>query len=294
MPRAVLQNGVELEYDTFGSSNDKALLLIMGLATQMIAWTEAFCELLASHGFYVIRFDNRDVGLSSHMDHLPLPRASDFFRSVVLGKKVHDAYLIKDMAEDALGLLDHMGVSEALVCGASMGGMIAQELAIHYPGRVKSLCLIMTSPGNRRLPKPRFNVMLNAIKKPVNNSFEAKVKYKARRLQVIGSVGTLAPDMEYLLARCERSIKRSPRERGALRQSYAIINSPDRSKGLKKISQPTLIIHGQADPLVRVHHAYALKDAIPHARMELIKDMGHDLPQALYQNFAQWMKELVH
>jgi pimeloyl-ACP methyl ester carboxylesterase len=293
MARAILPSGIELEYDTFGNKNHKPLVLVMGLGAQMLAWRDAWCELLAQQGFYVVRFDNRDVGLSSHIDDIPLPTAKDFFKSAVLAKRSPDTYYLKDMAEDTVGLMNHLELEHAHVCGASMGGMIAQEIAIHFSERVKSLCLIMTTPGDRQLPKPAFKVMWSGLKAPSPKNGEKHIKHQARHLQLIGSVNDLMPSLDELEAHVERLYKRSPSRRGAARQTFAIMNSPNRSKALKKLDIPTLIIHGDADPLVKKEHGFALRSLMPHARFELIEDMGHDLPKPLYEPLSQMIAELA-
>jgi pimeloyl-ACP methyl ester carboxylesterase len=293
MYKAILPSGVELSYETFGNQSDKPLLLVMGLGAQMLAWRDKWCELLTQQGFYVIRFDNRDVGLSTHIDEAPLPKVKDFFQATVLNNRKLAAYYLKDMAEDAIGLMDYLKIEKAHVCGASMGGMIAQEMAIHFPQRVKSLCLIMTTPGDRRLPKPALKVVVSLFKQPSPKKVEKFLKHKAKHLQVIGSVNGLGDTLEELEAHTQRLHKRASSSRGGGRQSLAIVSSPNRTKALKNLKVPTLIIHGESDPLVKVEHAYALKAAMPHARFELVKDMGHDIPKSLYEPFAKMIAELA-
>jgi len=292
MPKAILPSNIEIEYDTFGDKNAKPLLLVMGLGAQMIAWRDAWCELLAEQGFYVIRFDNRDIGLSSFLNHLPTPNPVTFFKASVLNQRKHAAYYLKDMAEDAVGLLDYLGLQQAHVCGASMGGMIAQEMAIHFPNRVLSLCLIMTTPSDRRLPNPSLKVLLSSLRQMASLKGQ-RIHQRARHLKVIGSVGNLAPNFDDLLAHSERLAKRAPDQPGSTRQVLAILSSPNRSKWLKHLSLPTLIIHGEADPLVKVEHAHALKALMPHARLELIKEMGHEIPKPLYKTFSEMIAELA-
>lgn len=293
MPTAQISTNIKIAYDTFGDKNAKPLLLVMGLGAQMIAWRDAFCEQLVQQGFYVIRFDNRDIGLSSFLDHLPVPNAFTFFKATVFNQRKLAGYYLKDMAEDAMGLLDFLGIEKAHVCGASMGGMIAQEMVIHFPERVLSVCLMMTTPGDRRLPKPTARVLLSSLRQMASREGEQRTRQRARHLQVIGSVKELAPSFENLLTHAERIQKRAPDQPGSARQVLAIMSSPNRTKGLKKLTLPTLIIHGEADPLVKVAHAFALKAALPHARFELIKNMGHDIPSALYARFSEMIFELA-
>jgi pimeloyl-ACP methyl ester carboxylesterase len=292
MTKAILTSNIEIEYDTFGNKNNEPLLLIMGLGTQMIAWRDEFCEQLAQQGFFVIRFDNRDIGLSSFLNHLPSPNPFTFFKVSVLNQRDQAAYYLKDMAEDAIGLLDYLGIKQAHVCGASMGGMIAQEMAIHFSERVLSMCLIMTSPGDRRLPNPSVKVLLSSLRQMASLKGQ-HTHQRARHLKVIGSVGKLAPSFEDLLAHSKRLAKRAPDKPGSTRQVLAILSSPNRSKWLKQLNLPTLIIHGEADPLMKVEHAHALKALMPHARLELVKEMGHDIPKPLYTTFAKMIAELA-
>lgn len=292
MPTAKLASNIEIAYDTFGDNHNQPLLLIMGLGAQMIAWRDEFCELLAEQGFYVIRFDNRDIGLSSFLNHLPTPNPVSFFKASVLNKRELAPYYLKDMAADAIALLDYLGIQQAHVCGASMGGMIAQEMAIHFGERVLSMCLIMTTPGDRRLPNPSAKVLLSSLRQMMSLKGQ-RTRQRARHLKVIGSVGELAPSFDDLLAHSERLAKRAPDQPGSTRQVLAILSSPNRSKWLKQLSLPTLIIHGEADPLVKVEHAHALKKLMPHARLELVKDMGHEIPKPLYKNFATMIADLA-
>ncbi len=287
MPTAKLPSGIELTYDTFGNESDEPLLLVMGLGAQMIAWRDAFCEQLQGQGFYVIRFDNRDIGLSTFLDQFPAPNPMTMFKASVLNNRELAPYYLKDMAEDAVGLLDHLGIQQAHVCGASMGGMIVQEMAIHFGERVKSLTLIMTTPGDRRLPKPTAKVLLSTMKRVLSVSSKQKVKLRAKHLKIIGSVGDLATSLDELLPYSERLEARSPERPGSTRQVLAIMCSPNRSKHLKELTVPTLIIHGEADPLVPVEHGRALEKLMPHAETEFVDDMGHDVPPALYERFAK-------
>lgn len=294
MPKAKLPSGIELEYDSFGDKSAPALILVMGLGAQMIAWRDEWCELLAAQGFCVVRFDNRDVGLSTHLDHLPVPRAKHFLQVVLFKKRGLADYYLKDMAEDVVALMDCLEIQQAHICGASMGGMIAQEIGIHFPERVLSLCLIMTSPGDRRLPKPRLKVILSALTQPSPKNVEKSIKHRARHLGIIGSVNELAPTFKELLEHASHAHERSPYRRGTLRQSFAVFNSPNRTKALKKLDVPTLIIHGDADPLVTKEHGVALKAAMPHAQIELIENMGHDIPSPLYQGLSKMISDFSH
>ncbi len=263
---------VEIAYDTFGNPSSPPMLLIMGLGAQMIRWDEAFCKILASQGHWVIRFDNRDVGLSTKFDNAGVPD----LMSLMQGKPVKVPYTLKDMAGDTVGLLDALGVKKADVIGVSMGGMIAQSLAIHYPERVRTLTSIMSSTGNPDLPQATPEATAVLLTPPVSN----KADYITSELKVAkvlhGPVYKL--DEEFVRNYAERSWERNYCPQGLSRQLGAILMSGSRSQALKKVKIPTLVIHGTADPLVPVEGGKDTAKSIPGAKLEIIEGMGHSFP----------------
>jgi pimeloyl-ACP methyl ester carboxylesterase len=264
-------NGIELEYELLGNPADPALLLIMGLGAQLIDWPLEFCERLAARGFQVIRFDNRDAGLSTSLDELGAPDLPAIFA----GAKA--AYLLADLAADTAGLLDALGVDRAHVVGASLGGMVAQQFAIGYPDRIVSLCSIMSLTGDRSVGHPTPEAAAVLGRPPAESRADAIAKAVAAS-KVIGSPGFPAPEEE-LLRRAAAKYDRSYRPLGALRQYAAVLSSPDRTEALHGVKTPTLVIHGEADPLIDVSGGHATAAAIPGAELIVIPGMGHDLPR---------------
>jgi len=283
MVRAKASDGIELEYDTFGDPADPPLLLIMGLGTQMTAWDPAFCGLLAERGYHVIRFDNRDIGLSTQLDGLPEP---DLF-AILGGDPASAPYLMADMAADAAGLLDALGIERAHVVGASMGGMIAQELALEYPERVLSLCSFMSTTGERTVGQPSQEA-LTAILSPRGADREQAIELGVSVLRVIGSaVPEYAVTDEWRRERSAASYDRAYRPDGSARQVAAIAASPDRTAALGGLTMPVLVMHGDRDPLVDVSGGHATAAAIPHAELIIFPGMGHDLPRVLWPAFVE-------
>ncbi len=267
---------VDIAYETFGDPSDPALLLVMGLATQMIAWHEDFCAELAGRGFHVIRFDNRDVGRSSPMRDIPVPT----LRQLALRSKKAAGYTLSDMAGDAVGLLDHLGIERAHVVGASMGGMIAQTIAIEHPDRVLSLCSIMSNTGARWSGQPKlatYRVLLGTPPKDRDKFIDHVLKM----YRVIGSPG-FDRDEDDLRDIAARSYDRGRNPAGSGRQLAAIIASGDRTSRLGAISAPTVVIHGTKDRLVSPSGGRATAKAIPGARLVKVEGMGHDLPRGTW------------
>ena len=279
-------NGIALEVEDHGSPSGEPLVLIMGLGMQLVAWHPAFVAMLVARGFRVIRFDNRDIGLSQRFDHLGVPNlALDSIRHAV-GMKISAPYTVADMADDTAGLLAALGIPAAHICGASMGGMIAQQLAVRHPQRVKSLTLIMTSSGSRRLPGPTLKVRSALISRPADpNNVQSVIEHSVKLYRLIGSPGYPAPEA-YLQERLGQSVRRSYRPAGTARQMVAIAADGNRSKLLARITVPTQIIHGQADPLVPVAAGRDLAAKIAGAELDLIAGMGHDLPTEMWPRFV--------
>ena len=279
-------NGIGLEVEDHGSPNGEPLLLIMGLGMQLVAWHDDFVASLVKCGFRVIRFDNRDIGLSQRFDHLGVPNLAMQSLRYAIGLSVKSAYSLPDMAADAAGILDVLGIQSAHVCGASMGGMIAQQMALRHPERVKSLTLMMTSSGSRKLPQATLKVRGAMISRPKDpNNVDSVVAHFVRIYKLIGSPAFPASDA-YLHERLNMSVRRSYRPHGTARQLMAIAADGDRSALLGRIKKPTQILHGLQDPLVPVAAGHDLAAKIAGARLDVIEGMGHDLPVALWPRFA--------
>ncbi|GAA2435723.1 alpha/beta fold hydrolase [Streptomyces macrosporus] len=275
MPRA-LSNGMELEYDTFGDPDRPAMLLIMGLGAQMTVWRPEFCRALAERGFHVIRYDNRDCGLSTFLDDCPPPD----IEAILAGDASTVPYRLADMARDAAGLLDALGVDAAHVVGASMGGMIAQQLVIDHPDRVLSLCSIMSTTGDHSIGTATSEALAVLTAPPARTREEA-VERAVRSAAVIGSPAHPTP-VEELRERAAAAYDRSHRPDGFARQYAAILASPDRTPRLRAVTVPTLVVHGADDPLIDRSGGEATAAAVPGAELMVIPGMGHDLPEPLW------------
>jgi pimeloyl-ACP methyl ester carboxylesterase len=284
-------NNIQINYDSFGDKSHPAIVLIMGLATQMIYWDEDFCQLLASKGYWVIRFDNRDIGKSTWLDSLPKPTGFALLANSVFKRPIGAAYLLSDMMNDTLGLLDALDIDRAHIVGVSMGGMIAQELAINYPERVKTLTSIMSTTGNRKLPKPSASFALKMLKSPPKDTDQA-VAYGLNLWRTIQ--GEYYPfDQQKVLGLIKRALQRGFNPAGNSRQLAAILDSPDRTTALKSLSVPSLVLHGEADPLVLVACGHATANAIPNAKIKIYPGMGHTLPSQLYNDITKQILEHV-
>ena len=267
---------VELCYETFGDPADPALLLVMGLGTQMLWWREEFCAELAERGFFVIRYDNRDVGRSSRLGHAPMPSAWQLLRRD--GRAA--AYTLSDMAADGMGLLDHLGIDRAHVAGASMGGMIAQTMAVEHRARVLSLVSIMSNTGSRRTGQPALRLYRRlVVKLPTDR--RGYIEHQVRSFKQI-----MSPAFEYDEEEHRRlsglAFDRMVEPAASTRQLAAIVASGDRTKDLRTITAPTLVIHGSADRLVAPSGGKATAKAIPRAKLMIIPGMGHDLPRGVW------------
>src|SRR5687768_14241670 len=267
---------VELCYEPFGDPGRPAVLLVMGLGTQMIGWHTEFCAELADRGFYVIRYDNRDVGRSTRRSHLPTPST----RELLTRRIRRPPYLLADLAADGIGLLDELEIETAHVVGASMGGMIAQTMAANHADKVRSLVSIMSSTGSRWSGQPAPRILPVFLQKPA----PSKQAYVDRIVKLFKLVGSPAFDRDddELRELAGTSWDRGIDPAGMSRQLGAIIASGHRAADLKKIRVPALVIHGTADKLVRPSGGRATARAIPNARLELIDGMGHDLPRGVW------------
>jgi pimeloyl-ACP methyl ester carboxylesterase len=274
-------NGIELAYQEAGDPEGEPLLLIMGLATQMLAWDEGFCAMLVERGFRVVRFDNRDIGRSTKIESAGLPKRTD----MLLGRRRTAPYLLRDMAEDTTGLMDHLGIESAHLVGASMGGMIVQTAAIEDPARVRSLTSIMSTTGSRRVGHPSYKTFGLLLGNPPRER-EAAIERVIKTFKVIGSPG-YPFDEERVREIAGRSFDRGHSSAGIARQLHAITASGDRTPALRKLDVPALVIHGKRDLLVNPSGGRATAKAIPGVRLKMVDGMGHDLPRALWPSFAE-------
>ena len=271
---------IEICYETFGSPGDPALLLVMGLGTQMVAWPEAFCRQLADRGFFVIRYDNRDIGRSTHLRGLRPPT----IRQLLLRDRSAAKYSLADMAEDGIGLLDRLGIERAHVAGASMGGMIAQTMAARHPDRVLSLASIMSNTGHIWKGTPGLRIYPVFMRRPAANR-EGAVESFVSVFKLIGSPGFPFDEAATRKA-AELSYDRGYNPAGSGRQLAAIIAAGDRTAELRGITAPTVVIHGTKDKMVRPSGGRATAAAIPGSRLVEIEGMGHDLPRGAWDRMV--------
>jgi pimeloyl-ACP methyl ester carboxylesterase len=281
----VAAGSVELEVEDRGPPGAPAVLLIMGLGMQLLGWPDELVDNLLARGFRVLRFDNRDIGLSQHFDHLGVPNLALASLRYALRLPVAAPYTLAQMAHDTEGLLAALNIQQAHVVGASMGGMIAQHLAASHPHRVASLTLVMTTSGARHLPQPAWPVRRALLSRPDGHDPQAVVAHLTRLLGVIGSPA-YRPTPERLRARLEAMVSRSWRPQGTARQLVAVAADGDRRALLRRITQPTHVIHGDADPLVPVAAGRELAALIGGATLDVVPGMGHDLPLPLLPRLA--------
>ncbi len=274
-------NEIELCYQEMGDPDGEPLLLAMGLGTQMIAWSEDFCSLLAERGFRVVRFDNRDIGRSTKIREAGAPNLIN----MTIGRSAGAPYFLRDMAADTFGLMDHLGVDSAHLVGATMGGMIVQTAAIEEPERVRSLTSIMSTTGSRRVGHPSYRTFGLLLSKPPRER-EAVIERVVRTFRLIGSPGYPFEE-ERVREIAGLSYDRGHSEAGIARQVHAITASGDRTSRLRELEIPALVIHGKNDILVNPSGGRATVKAIPGARLKMVDGMGHDLPRALWPSFVE-------
>lgn len=273
---SVIANGIQIEYEAFGDPRSPALLLICGLGGQMIGWDEKLCEDWAKNGLYVIRFDNRDVGLSSKIEEAGVPDLSAAIRAWMNGEKLDAAYTVDDMADDAVGLLDALNIEKANLCGISMGGAIAQTMSYRHPSRVRSMTQVYATTGNPELPKASPEIM-DLLLAPAPAERETYVEHMLKFYRAVAGPG-FPFDEAWHRNLAGRSYDRAYYPPGRARQYLAILAHGNRKPFLGSIIAPTLVIHGAEDPLVPVSGGIDSAEAIPGAELLVIEGMGHDMP----------------
>jgi pimeloyl-ACP methyl ester carboxylesterase len=275
----VRSNGMTISYETLGDPSDPPLLLIMGLGAQLVDWPDGFCDLLAGRGFHVIRFDNRDIGRSTWLDDLPLPDLGEIFG----GDFTTVPYQLSDMAADTAGVLKELGIQRAHVVGASMGGMIAQQLAIDRPDLLASLCSIMSTTGDRTVGHPTPEAAA-ALMRPAATNRDDAIAAAVAGSKAIGSwaLGVFDVPEDDMVRKAAAKYDRAFHPAGTARQYGAIAASPDRTAALGAVTVPTLVVHGEGDPLIDVSGGRATAAAVPDAELLVIPGMGHDLPRGAW------------
>ena len=291
-------DGLELEYESLGEAGRPTIVLVMGLGVQMVLWPDAFCEMLVAKGFRVVRFDNRDIGLSTKLDHLGMPDIGRQAIRYFLHLPLRAPYVIEDMARDTELLLDALGIARAHLVGASMGGMIVQNLAARAPAKVASLVSLMSTTGSRRLPSPRPRAMRALLlPPPPEGDIEAATRRLMQLFRIIGS-RTYPAEEGYLRALCERHVRRSHHPPGAARQLLAIAASGDRTEVVRRIKVPTLVLHGDEDPLLLPRcgeaTARAIREGGGSASIAMLHGMGHDFPVQVLPELAERVAAHCH
>jgi len=292
MPQAQA-NGITLEYESFGRASDPAVLLIMGFSAQMTMWPVAFCKGLAERGFRVVRFDNRDIGKSTHLTNLGAPNVPEAMMKMMSGQPVAAPYQLEDMAKDSVALLDALGIDSAHIVGASMGGMIAQIVAAKHPKHTRSLVSIMSTTGNRSLPQAKPEAMAAITVPPASDSREDRIAAGMKAWRVIGSPAYPATDAE-LLESVSAMVDRVPYEpTGIARQLLAIVAAAPRNDLLKALKAPALVLHGADDPLLPVECGKDTAASIPGAKLEILPGVAHDFTDALVPVYLEHVGSFV-
>jgi pimeloyl-ACP methyl ester carboxylesterase len=286
---SVRANGIEIEVERFGPESGRPLLLVMGLGGQAIMWDDGFCQALVERGHHVIRFDNRDVGLSTKFGAAGIPDVAALMMRAAAGEALEVAYTLDDLADDAVGLLDALGIESAHVCGASMGGMIVQTLAIRHPARLRSMTSIMSTTGKPSLPPGRPEAM-GVLMLPPPTDRAGSLDAAVRTWRTIGSPG-FPFDEEKIRARAGRLYDRSFYPEGTARQLAAVVAAGSRADLLRDVTTPTLVIHGAEDPLIPLSGGQDTADSIPGAALLVIEGMGHDLPEGAWPRLVGAISE---
>ena len=285
--KKVPANGIEIAYETFGDRGAPPLVLVMGLGTQMLAWPDELCTDLAERGHYVVRFDNRDVGASTHLRGQRAPHVAQ-----IMARRRRPPYTIGDMADDALGLVDALDLAPVHLVGASLGGFIAQTAALRAPDKLRSLTLIMTSTGSRRVGQADPRLVGRLLQRPLIPDADAAAEAVIETFRVIGSKG-YPLDEDRLRDLARRSYERAYDPGGYRRQLAAVVAQPNRTEALRRLDLPTLVMHGLHDPLVAPSGGLALARIIRNSRFVGFSGMGHDLPRELWPEFADHISALV-
>lgn len=281
----VKANGIEIEYETTGDKKNPALLLVMGLGAQLTIWPDKLFTGLADRGFHVIRYDNRDTGLSTNFSAWGQANVPAAIQKAMKGEKVDAPYTLDDMAADAIGLLDALGLQKAHMVGASMGGMIVQVVAAKHPERTRSMVSIYSTSGRPGLPQGKPEALAVLGSAPENDSREARVAHGMKLRRTIGSPGYPTPEAE-LRAFVEKNVDRSWYPEGTMRQYQSIIASGPRVELLKTVKVPTLVMHGEDDPLLPVEGGRDVARLVPGAQLQTIAGWGHDFPAQLVPDIA--------
>ncbi len=284
-------NNISITYETFGAPDAKPLLLVMGLGAQMIAWDENFCQQLAAAGHFVIRYDNRDVGMSTHFHDHGVPDLKKIAVEFTTNGSATVPYTLDDMAVDGVSLLDELGIAQAHICGASLGGMIVQTMAINHPDRILSMTSIMSTTGNPGLPPAQPEAMQALSSERVNDP-EHAMNRAVEVSKVIGSTG-FERNEERIREKALESFERAYYPDGVARQMAAVMAHGDRRPGLNKLKLPCLVIHGDIDPLVPVTGGHDTHENVPGAELIIIEGMGHDLPMGVWSRIVNGVASLT-
>lgn len=284
-------NGIEINADSFGDPTKPPVVLIMGLATQLIHWDEEFCKSLAKRGFWVVRFDNRDIGKSTILKGAKAPNFWQLLSNRFFKSPLPVPYKLMDMAKDVIGLMDALEIEKAHIVGVSMGGMIAQLLAIHYPLRVKTLTSIMSGTGNKKLMQPRLGISLKVLNRSPANP-EEHIEQGLGMWRLLH--GNSYPfEHERIRNTISKALQRGYYPGGVFRQISAIADADERTEHLRKVNIPSLVIHGDQDPLVRLPNGLLTAESIPNSKLKVIKGMGHTLPRETWGPIIADIEELT-
>jgi len=278
-------NSVDIAYQLHGNSSQPTLLLIHGLSTPLTGWPKAMVDAFVAANFQVLLLDNRDVGRSEQLDHFSIPNMGWIITKLKLGLSIKTPYQLEDMMQDVVALLDALNLAEVHVVGASMGGMIAQLMAIHHPRRVKTLTSIMSTTGYKKLPRIDKNIRETLMQKPVSKDYKDQMDYHIKKWQVIGSPDYPCTETD-LQQYVESMLQRGITAKGTIRQMLSIMATGNREDALSKLDIPSLVIHGDQDGLVNLAGGKATAQAIPNAKLRVYPGMGHDFPVELIPNIV--------
>ena len=278
-------NGIEINFDTIGNPADIPILMIHGLGAQLISWDDEFCEQIAARGHYLIRFDNRDAGHSTHFTDVGMPDLVAYMAAWMSGNKLEAPYYLSDMAADAVGLLDHLGIKSANILGVSMGGMIAQKLVIDYPDRVRTLTSIMSTTGRPELDPPTPEA-ITLLTSPSASDLAAYIEQQLASARVLN--GPKYPvDEARIRRRAPLLWNRGLSPEGTARQLVAVVSSEGRHEALQKVTVPTLVIHGDADPLVPLAGGLDTAESVPNAKLHIMQGVGHAIPMQIWDEIIE-------